>query len=179
MQYIIDTEKGTCRPYWDNAPKEPEKKIKIGERMVQAMAPFQGTKEYEGQVGEVQKWFYGRIVEAAWCATWVSYFLTKVTGIGFKQENVYAMMQKLPQTFGKLGHMLADPQNTELEYGDILFWNWDGKAMTAGSSKHVNLFTRYGQTKQEIFAIGGNQLDMVCEKAYPKNNLYAVWRWDA
>lgn len=84
MKLIIDTDLMTVA-------KAPGKGITIADAMEDKI----GIIEYDAYVQEIQKWFYGRMVEAAWCATGLSYFawrvgVTEQTG---KHENVDRMKE--------------------------------------------------------------------------------------
>lgn len=180
MRYIIDIEKGTCVP--ESPTNEPNKPVvsDFGSRLVEAMKPHIGAQEYTGIVADIQKWYYGSMVKASWCATTVSYFLSKL-GRPIKEENVYRLMIALNEK-PEWGTMYYRNQMTNLKIapGDILFWNWDApKAMLTTSSKHVNVaYDEPAPSYQSINCIGGNQDDQLKVNKYNiGESLWAVFKW--
>jgi len=138
---------------------------------------YRGVKEYTGIVAEIQKWYYGSLIKASWCATCLSYVANRcgaLNKIGGKNENVYNMMcacrDKGDGTFFTRKNL---PE--KIEKNDILFWLWSGDIMTTTSSKHVGV-AEYASYGNEIFCIGGNQKDKICTLKYDKKYLYAVFR---
>ena len=71
-KYIIDTETGICEPYNELMPD------RRGENLYKLFKQFEGTKEYDGIVAQIQKWYYGSLIKASWCATAVSYFMDQL-----------------------------------------------------------------------------------------------------
>lgn len=134
------------------------------------MLPFAGTPEYTGVVAQLQKWYYGSVVRAAWCATCVSYFLRVTYGDKYasvKAENVKILMDKC-----KAAGMQSIPIS-DMQQGDIVFFNWNAPAaLTTTSSKHVSVYT--GTPNQYL---GGNQDDKLCVKTYSdKSKICGVYR---
>ena len=143
------------------------------------MAIHRGEKEYSGIVGAIQEWYYGKLVEASWCATGLSYFanvLGVLDKIGGKNENVYWMM-KACERVGKGTFYTRSNLPNKIEKGDILFWLWEGNEMTATSKKHVGV-AEYVSTGNEIFCIGCNQKDKICTLKYDRKFLYSVFRME-
>lgn len=146
---------------------------------------YAGTKEYDGIVAVIQRWFYGTMVRASWCATSVSYFaeLLGVLGqLGGKNENVYEMMEdcrKACRETGKGAFFYANeiPAGAALKRGAVIFMLNSGTVMTAGSNKHVTVsqatipYTGRGA----FLAIGGNQSDAIMPKQYKQQKIYAVF----
>ena len=171
MKYIIDTENGTCTPYKGVSSS-------IGKQILTQFELNYGVKEYNGIVADIQKWYYGSLVKASWCATSLSYFAQKC-GLKLKAENVKTLLDQckiLSDTgTGRLYKYGEIPD--KIESGDILFWLWGGASgtMTTGSSKHVGVAAK-DTTGSLIPCIGGNQSDSICEHNYERRNLYAVYR---
>lgn len=141
-------------------------------------AEHRGDKEYTGVVKTIQEWYYGRLLETAWCATAMSYFADQagyLVAIGGKNENVYNMLQACKNSGCGVVYEKENIPSTILK-GDILFWLWCGDTMTSGSSKHVNIAEYDSENGGKIFAIGGNQKDKICTLEYTRDNLYAVYR---
>lgn len=168
-KYIIDTDAGTVTPY-TNANSG------IGERMVAILQAHRGEVEYTGFCKTVQEWFYGTVVESAWCATAISY-LAEQTGLLTRKEgdeNVFWLMETFRDLDGKKGTFYSTPPQT-IQKGDILFWLWEGDKMTFSSKKHVGL-AEYNSASDKIYCIGGNQKNKVCTLEYDRKYLYAVFR---
>lgn len=146
---------------------------------------YEGTTEYNGIVALIQRWYYGTLIKAAWCATSISYF-SEIRGIlgqiGGKNENVYEMMQACQRASQDTGRGAffnrADlPAGAAIKRGAIVFMMFDEGRMTSGSRKHVTtakvttLYTGEGSFR----AIGGNQNDGIFPKTYDQRNIYAVF----
>lgn len=179
MKYLIDTEAGTCIPY-ESAQGFVDNSVNPGEKCVDMLLQHVGEKEYAGFVAEIQKWYYGWVVEAAWCATTVSYCLSHA-GIPIKEENVWRLLNTMEDRLKLHGRMYfrQDFTNLKLNRGDVLFWNWDApKALTATSSKHVNFVESVNSEHTVVKAIGGNQDDQIKISEYRLGeSLYAVFKW--
>lgn len=135
--------------------------------------PFLGTKEYKGIVEVIQKWFYGSAVQAAWCATSMSWALAQLglmkKSLGTKQDNVYYFEQALQkQGVTKVAGI------DQAKSGDIVILNMSAK-WSPSASKHVTAYTgkRDGDL---IYCIGGNQSDHLQESAYKLANVRSIWR---
>lgn len=173
-KYIIDTETGICEPYHEEIPEAK------GEKLYKLFKQFEGTKEYDGIVAQIQKWYYGSLVKASWCATAVSYFASQL-GIPIKAENVNVLKTACDiLAKGGIGKYY-DRRTTGLpEFiykGDILFWLWSGDQMTNTSSKHVGVCAADTSIYSTVVpCIGGNQDNKICVKNYDTRKLYAVYR---
>lgn len=168
-KYIIDTDTGSCTPYVEDGASAPS--ISKKERMVRMLAEHRGDVEYSGFVATIQKWFYGSVVKASWCATTISYLLAQV-GLGeIKAENVKTLLDKISAS-GKFE--LLD-KTCDVERGDILFWLWSGNVMTVSSSKHVGI-AEHPSTGNTIYCLGGNQKDKICTLAYDRKYLFCIAR---
>lgn len=174
-KYIIDTETGICEPYNEDVPETK------GEKLYKLFKQFEGTKEYDGVVAQIQKWYYGSLVKASWCATAVSYFASQL-GIPIKAENVNVLRTACDILAKGGSGEYYDRRTTGLpetvKRGDILFWLWSGDVMTNTSSKHVGVCAAEKVAIQSavVPCIGGNQDNSICVKNYDTRKLYAVYR---
>lgn len=172
-KYIIDTETGICEPYSEDVPETK------GEKLYKLFRQFEGTKEYDGIVAQIQKWYYGSLVKASWCATAVSYFASQL-GIPIKAENVNVLKTACDILakggIGKYYDRTAGLPEV-IHKGDILFWLWSGDIMTNTSSKHVGVCAADTSIQSAVVpCIGGNQDNSICVKNYDTRKLYAVYR---
>lgn len=166
-KYIIDTENGTCVPY-ENVSRGT---------LVEKFQPHRGVTEYNGVVADIQKWYYGSLVRAPWCATALSYFANEL-GIldqfGGKAENVYTMMTNCSQSnYGNFYWKKNIPE--QIKKGDVLFMLWDSGTMHPTSNKHVCV-AEYDSKGTTIYCIGGNQKDKICTLNYERKYVYALYR---
>lgn len=174
-KYIIDTETGICEPYNENVPETK------GEKLYKLFKQFEGTKEYDGIVAQIQKWYYGSLVKASWCATAVSYFVSQL-GIPIKAENVNVMRTACDILakggIGEYWDRCTTGLPDVIRKGDILFWLWSDDTMTNTSSKHVGVCAADKVAIQSavVPCIGGNQDNKICVKNYDTRKLYAVYR---
>lgn len=174
-KYIIDTETGICEPYDGEIPETK------GEKLYKLFKQFEGTKEYDGIVAQFQKWYYGSLVKASWCATAVSYFADQL-GIPIKAENVNIQRWKCETLSAGGTGTYYDRRKTGLpeviHKGDILFWLWSGDTMTNTSNKHVGVCAveKVAIKSAVVPCIGGNQDNSICVKNYDTRKLYAVYR---
>lgn len=168
-KYIVDTDAGTAIPYKTSASD-------TGKDMVTILQAHRGEQEYDGFCKTVQEWYYGSLVEAAWCATAVSYLACQVGLLGesAKNDNVFWLMETFKGLDGNKGTFYNTPPQT-IQKGDILFWLWEGDKMTSTSNKHVGL-AEYDSAADKIYCIGGNQKNKVCTLEYDRKYLYAVFR---
>ena len=166
-KYIIDTEAGTCQPY-DELFKP---------NIADFLAQYEGAREYDGVVAVIQKWYYGSLVKAPWCATCMSWAFNKL-GIPVDQaENVYLLMRNC-QYAATQGHGTFYSKSElppKLNRGDVCFLLLSGTTMTTTSSKHVTAFVEDAGVGR-IRCIGGNQSDMIKVSDYDRSKLYAVYR---
>lgn len=153
-----------------------------------AFKPYIGTIEYNGIVAKIQRWFYGDLVKASWCATSVSYFANEVgvlDQLGGKNENVYQMMMAAKKQWENTGignfKFRADiPIGYVIKAGTVLFLLKSSPPMTTTSSKHVTtavedfLFNGSGYCK----CLGGNQSDSIRISQYSQKTIYAIFEPD-
>lgn len=165
-KYIIDTDAGTCRPY--GTP--------IALNIVDFLARYKGAKEYEGVVATIQKWYYGSLVKAPWCATCMSWVFNQLGIPVDKAENVYTLMRNC-QYAATQGHgtFYGRSELPELKKGDVCFLLFTGTTMTTASKKHVTAFIAR-PSAERIRCIGGNQSDKIQVTDYASSTLYAVYR---
>lgn len=166
-KYIIDTEAGTCQPY-DELFKP---------NIADFLAQYEGAREYDGVVAVIQKWYYGSLVKAPWCATCMSWVLSKLGIPVDKAENVYTLMRNC-QYAATQGHGTFFSRSElppELNRGDVCFLLFSGTTMTTTSSKHVTAYIKDAGANS-IHCIGGNQSDGIFTKTYNRSSLYAVYR---
>lgn len=174
MKYIIDTDAGTCAIYKEATAASATSKA---EKMVTELASHRGDTEYTGFCATVQKWYYGSVVKAAWCATTISYLLSNIAGINIKAENVNKLREKLAADHEHGTYYSKQNLPATIKRGDILFWLWSGDTMTDSSSKHVGIADKDASaTATAIYCLGGNQKDKVCTLNYARENLYALYR---
>jgi hypothetical protein len=165
-RYIIDTDLGTCQPY--GTP--------IALNIVDFLARYKGAKEYDGVVATIQKWYYGSLVKAPWCATCMSWVFNQLSIPVDKAENVYTLMRNC-QYAATQGHgtFYGRSELPELEKGDVCFLLFTGTTMTTTSKKHVTAFMDK-PSDERIRCIGGNQSDQIRVTDYASSTLYAVYR---
>lgn len=165
-KFIIDTDLGTCQPY--GTP--------IALNIVDFLARYKGAKEYDGVVATIQKWYYGSLVKAPWCATCMSWVFNQLGIPVDKAENVYTLMRNC-QYAATQGHgtFYGRSELPELEKGDVCFLLFTGTTMTTTSKKHVTAFIAR-PSAERIRCIGGNQSDKIQVTDYASSTLYAVYR---
>ncbi len=171
-KYIIDMDAMTITPFNEVSDTET-----LGEQLYNLFSVHDGVKEYDGIVAEIQKWYYGRLVKASWCATALSYFANKV-GIALHAENVNVLRVQCRQLANAGIGAYYDKKTLPaiIQKGDVLFWLWEGTGMTNTSSKHVGICAATTKNDIPILCIGGNQDNKICSKFYDNNKLYAVYR---
>lgn len=165
-KYIIDTDSGTCTPFNTSSPSN----------VSDFLAQYEGTREYEGIVAEIQKWYYGSLVKAPWCATCMSWVFSKLGIPVDKAENVYVLMRNC-QYAATQGHgqFFSRGNIPDLHKGDILFLLFSTAPMTTTSNKHVTAYVGM-DSDGYCQCIGGNQSDMIKVSTYDPGNVYAVYR---
>ena len=160
-----------------NIPEPVEEKPAEALTLADVMANYIGTKEYEGIVAVCQKWYYGSVYQAPWCATFLSWCLAQMglltITLDTKHENVYNCWNKLMnKTRERKVTLISLP--SKIMRGDIVVFNWD-KTFNTVSSKHIAVAT--GTFKDnKIGVIGGNQDNMICCKFYSMDNIVNVFR---
>lgn len=171
MKYVINLDTMRVEEY-----REPGKDKRTLADLFEA---HRGVKEYDGVVATIQKWYYGSLIKASWCATSLSYFADQLgilPQIGGKNENVYQMYLDAKMKSPLQIRDKADVKDLVINKGDILFFDWTGKGMSHGSSKHVGVAALDCAPGDKLFCIGGNQKDKICTLEYSRDALYAVFR---
>lgn len=162
MKIVIDTTLRTCtfQEECENVIRETNCASKLADHL--------GTKEYDGIVAEIQKWYYGRLVKAAWCATCVSYFCYKYAKQGsfmqtHKYESCTAMRAALIKNnlYDSTKHYGGG--NYKAKIGDIVFISWKNNP---NSPDHVGFVHDIDHTTGELLVISGNSSDMIKVDAY-------------
>ena len=166
-KYIIDTEAGTCQQY-DMPMKTSD--------LVDFLVQYEGAKEYDSVVSAIQKWYYGTLVKAPWCATCMSWAFHKLGIPVDKSENVYTLMRncQYAATQGN-GTFYSKSEIPELNRGDVCFLLFSGATMTTTSKKHVTAYVKDAENER-IRCIGGNQSNQIKVSDYDRRTLYAVYR---
>lgn len=136
---------------------------------------YQGTQEWDGIIQTIQKWFYGSMIKAPWCATSLCWALAQLGlreyTLKGKSDNVYDLNERLRNA---VSHGRCDEKKIEdIKYGDILIFSWDGD-FKPNSSKHVSSAVKADGCY--VKCIGGNQSDGIKVAAYDMNKIYAVYR---
>ena len=165
-KHIIDTENGTCQPY--ETPIVPT--------IVDFIGTYNGATESDNVVSAIQKWFYGCLIKAPWCATCMSWVFNNLNIPVEKSENVYALMQNCKNAANR-GHgtFYSRSELPELKKGDVCFLLFEGTTMKFTSKKHVTAFIE--RTGADcIRCIGGNQSGQIKVSDYALSTLYAVYR---
>lgn len=170
-KYIIDTDAGTITEYKETT----DSSILKSYQMILWLDAHRGVTEYNGVVADIQRWYYGTLIKAAWCATAVSYLLNMVGITSHKSDNVNRLRLSLMSDHYNGVYYEGEDIPKVINKGDILFWLWEGSTMTDSSSKHVGL-AEYRSDNDTIYCIGGNQRDKICTLAYDRKKLYAVYR---
>lgn len=157
----------------DPVEEKPEELLTLAD----VMEHYKGTREYDGVVAICQKWYYGSIYQAPWCATFLSWCLAQMGLLAItldtKLENVYNCWNKLMNKTreGKVT-LITSPSKTQR--GDIVVFNWS-ETFNTTSSKHIAVATGlFDGNKIEV--IGGNQDDMICCKLYSMDKIVNVFR---
>ena len=142
------------------------------ETLADFMERYEGTHEYNGIVAECQKWYYGSLVKASWCATWVSYSLAQMgllaSTMGSKHENVYNMYLELSKR--SMGVSVA-----EIKRGDIIILKFE-QDFSWNTKKHVTVAAEDYNESGLLTCIGGNQDDSICTKVYSAGDIVAAFR---
>lgn len=155
MKITIDTTLRSCT--------FEEENVSRGTNCADELTKYNGTKEYDGIVVEIQKWYYGRLVKAPWCATCVSYFCNKYAKNGsfmqtHKYESCTAMRAALIKNnlYDSTKHYGGG--NYKAKIGDIVFISWKNNA---NSPDHVGFVYYINHTTGELSVISGNSSDMI------------------
>lgn len=154
-----------------------EKKVPI-RTVADVFEKYRGAREFTGIVAEIQKWYYGSVVKADWCATSMSWALGRLgilaVTIGKKQENVFHTANQLE----KVGTATKVNKNGALKRGDIVIiqhtssWHVTARKHITSVYADTNIGTTY------VPCIGGNQADQIKVSSYERSKIREVWRPD-
>lgn len=143
--------------------------------LADVMEHYEGTKEYDGIVATVQKWYYGSLVKAPWCATFLCWCLAQMGlrdyTLGGKTDNVFTLYHMLEKSV-KAG-TCEKVQLVSMRRGDIVIFKWENDFHET-SSKHVGVIA-YDDT-HAAYTIGGNQDNCICTKPYAYSNIVGIYR---
>ena len=135
--------------------------------------------EYDGVVGEIQKWYYGYVSHTPWCASSLSFFANRagcLKAIGGKNDNVYEMAQACKKAakegYGDYYEGSAIPERVP-QYA-ICFFVWSGDFKADNPKKHVCM-AEFASSGDTLYCIGGNQSDKICTKEYSRDCLRAIY----
>lgn len=158
-------------------PETPGSKPKRPITVTDVFAHYDGAHEYEGIVAHIQKWYYGNLVEAPWCATSMCWAIGQVGLLQYvlegKTDNVYRLKTMLDKAVSKGKAYVVSDKNS-LERGDIIIFNWSGSFSTT-SSKHVSSFVRL-LSDGSLVCIGGNQQNAIRECNYSWDKVVCAYR---
>lgn len=155
--------------------------MRMSKTITDAFEPYIGTTEYHGIVADIQRWFYGDLVKASWCATSVSFFANQVgvlSQLGGKNENVYRMMKAAEGTGkGTFLYRKDIPNGYVIKRGTVIFMLKSDPPMTETSAKHVT--TAYEDITYRgsgnMRCLGGNQSDSIKVSQYSQTTIYAIF----
>lgn len=141
--------------------------------LIEAFTPYIGTREYDGIVAEIQKWYYGYVSRTAWCATSMSYFADKcgiLDQLGGRNEGVYEMYQACKGKH-RLGYFY-DYANipATIPEGAVCFFLRNGASHVTVSAERK----KYDRLSY-LMCLGGNQDDSICVKSYHMSKLQAIF----
>lgn len=143
--------------------------------LIEAFSEYIGVREYDGIVAVIQKWYWGRLVKEAWCATSLSYFANEcgiLDQLGGKNAGVWEMMNACKARHESDGRFVFWKDLDEIQTGDVIFMQRNG-------ASHVTIATiniKYASCEKTIPCLGGNQNDMICIKEYAMNKITAIYR---
>lgn len=142
------------------------------ETLADFMERYEGTTEYNGVVADCQKWFYGSVVEAAWCATFLCYALHQ---LGILEKNLSEKHENVFYLYNDLKSHCTEVSAKEAQRGDIVVLNFS-KPFAWNSSKHVAVLAAPINGSGLTSLIGGNQSDSVCKKMYSVGDIVGIFR---
>lgn len=141
--------------------------------LIEAFTPYIGTREYDGIVATIQKWFYGYLEKDKWCATSLSYFADQcgiLDQLGGKNEGVREMYQAckgkhrrgLFYDYGNIPSVIPE--------GAVCFFLRNGASHVTVSAERK----KYDRLTY-LMCLGGNQNNSICIKSYHMQNLQAIF----
>ena len=144
-------------------------------KLIEAFEKYNGVREYDGIVAEIQIWYWGRLVKEPWCATALSFFAERcgiLDQIGGKNAGVWEMMNACRAKHEKDGRYIKYNEIREIDPEDIVFMQRNGASHVCVATQHI----AYRNSADTIACIGGNQNDMICVKSYAMNKISAIYR---
>ena len=143
--------------------------------LADVIGSYIGFTEKDKIYETIQRWYYGSFVKGAWCATGLSWALSKmgllVNTCSHKYENVYLMYNG----FLEAGTREISSIQTATR-GDVIFFKWEDD-FGISTRKHVAVFT--GKTSEDyVYVVGCNQNNSICVKSYNKKSIVAIFRPD-
>lgn len=141
--------------------------------ILEGFGQYEGTKEYDGIVAEIQTWFYGKMKRDAWCATSESYFANRagvLDQLGGKNEGVREMYEACRKAHagGRVYEYGRIPET--IPEGAVLFFLRNGASHVTNANE-TRKYDRYGY----IACLGGNQDDAIKVKNYHMGNLEGIF----
>lgn len=163
MKVVIDTDKNIVLVDGEQVYEKPSGAHKTD--LAGLFEAYLGTKEYEGIVSVIQKWYYGTLVKDSWCATSVSYFanlcgLSEVVG---KYENVDKMKEHM-NSIGRLDcTKLYGGGHYKPKRNDIVFMS---SRYEYDDCTHVMVVSEVDNNTGAIKCVGGNTGDAIAFRNY-------------
>lgn len=154
------------RDYLDTLIKTPPTE---SDTAIKFLTRHIGTQEYDGIVADIQTWFYGHLVKAPWCATCVSYVLSKIYHYTCKYENVYHLNNWAKSTLIQVDSLSDAKEN------DLVIISY-GAPLAVTSRKHATFYTGKRDDSGNYLCLGGNQSNSIRISAYSPSDIHAVYR---
>lgn len=137
---------------------------------------YTGTKEYDGIVAVIQKWYYGYVSETPWCATALCWALAQLGlreyTLQGKTDNVYTLYMMLEKAC-KQNRCTKIESITNAVRGDIIILCYSQNFNTT-ASKHVTVFKEI--KNGSLYCIGGNQSNSIKSSHYMLDNCIGIYR---
>lgn len=155
---VITFEMDKMKCYVDGAPYNlvPAGDVPKINTLADEFEKYLGTKEYDGIVATIQKWYYGKLVKDAWCATSVSYFANLIgvlDQLGGKAENVDVIKDRM-NSKGRLDcTALYGGGHYKPKRGDLIFFS---SKNIYKDCTHVGVVVEINHDTGYLKAISGN-----------------------
>lgn len=139
---------------------------------------YEGQKEWEGIVPEIQNWFYGEEMKTPWCATAVCWGLAQLGLFRYTLErkgnndNVWELNKSLLRAVN-MGKALSINIPAR---GDIVIMSFDGEFTQTGR-KHVTVYVE-PYDMGSFVGIGGNQDNRIKKSTYDNAYIVGIYRPD-
>ena len=145
------------------------------ETLADFMEKYDGTTEYNGIVADCQKWFYGSLVKAAWCSTFLCYAMNQ---LGILKKNLSDKHENVFYLYTDLKKHCKEVTAKEAKRGDIVVLNFS-PPFAWNSNKHVTVLASPIDGSGLASCIGGNQSDRICTKLYSVGDIVGIFRPNA